>query len=85
VSASLPVPTEPTSDAGAASGSGSDAVSLREFARLVPMPEATARNWQRAGLIAATQTATGRYRVPLRQLDEVRRKLGMPAPEGAAR
>lgn len=68
VTASLPVPTEPTSDL----------VSLRQFASLVPMPESTAREWHRAGRIKATRTATNRLRVSKSQLRAVREMLGLP-------
>ena len=48
------------------------------------MPEATARNWRRAGRIKATPTATGHWRVSLDQLAAVRAMLGLP-PEGTAK
>lgn len=59
-------------------------MSLREFAGQVPMPYSTAREWRAAGRIAATATATGRWRVKLDQLPAVRAAyFGTPAPAPA--
>lgn len=57
-------------------------VSLRAFARLVGMPEATARRWAEAGRIKGERNAVGRWRIPVGQLADVR-QAWMPGAEEA--